>query len=112
MFSMCSEFTPRARILDTRIPQLMQPCAYGRKGGTIKLENLHRVQSEPALEKTPKQFFDSRPLHGANISQIFSFTKTTDPHNIQLLHGSSNLCIGAQCTVIFVYQKNLSKAKF
>ena len=26
MFSMCSELTPRARIPDTRIPQLMQPC--------------------------------------------------------------------------------------
>ena len=26
MFSMCSELTPRARILDTRIPQFMQPC--------------------------------------------------------------------------------------
>ena len=26
MFSMCSELTPRARILDTRIPQLMRPC--------------------------------------------------------------------------------------
>ena len=26
MFSMCSEHTPRARIPDTRIPQLMQPC--------------------------------------------------------------------------------------
>ena len=25
MFSMCSEHTPRARIPDTRIPQLMQP---------------------------------------------------------------------------------------
>ena len=25
MFSMCSELTPRARISDTRIPQLMQP---------------------------------------------------------------------------------------
>ena len=29
MFSMCSELTPRARILDTRIPQLMQPCFQG-----------------------------------------------------------------------------------
>ena len=28
MFSMCSELTPRARILDTRIPQLMQPCTH------------------------------------------------------------------------------------
>ena len=26
MFSLCSELTPRARIPDTRIPQLMQPC--------------------------------------------------------------------------------------
>ena len=26
MFSMCSELTPRARIPDTRITQLMQPC--------------------------------------------------------------------------------------
>ena len=26
MFSMCSELTPRACILDTRIPQFMQPC--------------------------------------------------------------------------------------
>ena len=29
MFSMCSELTPRARIPDTRIPQLMQPWAGG-----------------------------------------------------------------------------------
>ena len=28
MFSMCFELTPRARILDTRIPQLMQPWAW------------------------------------------------------------------------------------
>ena len=29
MFSMCSELTPRARIPDTRIPQLMQPWLTG-----------------------------------------------------------------------------------
>ena len=29
MFSMCPELTPRARIPDTRIPQLMQPCCTG-----------------------------------------------------------------------------------
>ena len=28
-------------------------------------------------------FFVSRPLQGANISQIFSFTETTKPHEIQ-----------------------------
>ena len=49
------------------------------KGVTAKDENLHRSQSDPALEKTPSNFFD------ANISEIFSFTKTTEPHNIQLV---------------------------
>ena len=43
MFSMCSELTPRARILDTRIPQLMQPwqgvkfIRAGRGGVTVRL---------------------------------------------------------------------------
>ena len=32
MFSMCSELTPRARILDTRIPQLMQPWSRCKQG--------------------------------------------------------------------------------
>ena len=31
MCSMCSELTPRARIPDTRIPQLMQPCLRNRR---------------------------------------------------------------------------------
>ena len=34
-------------------------------------------------------FFHSRPLHGANISQIFSFTNTTKLHNIQLVPNTS-----------------------
>ena len=42
MFSMCSELTPRARIPDTRIPQLMQPCAddYGCKNGGDEAKTL------------------------------------------------------------------------
>ena len=32
MFSMCSELTPRDRIPDTRIPQLMQTCQGDRNG--------------------------------------------------------------------------------
>ena len=37
------------------------------------------------LKRLQNNFFGSRPLHGANISQIFSFTQTTEPHNIQLV---------------------------
>ena len=37
------------------------------------------------LKRLQNNFFDSCPLHGANISQIFSFTHTTEPHNIQLV---------------------------
>ena len=55
------------------------------KGVAVKVEILHRDQSDPALEKTSNNFFDSCPLHGANISQIFSFTHTTGPYNIQLI---------------------------
>ena len=40
MFSMCSELTPRARIPDTRLPQLMQPCE--EQGRTGKYSNEKR----------------------------------------------------------------------
>ena len=47
MFSMCSELTPRARIPDTRIPQLMQPCLGPWK--TI------RLQVDRWLQETPRR---------------------------------------------------------
>ena len=37
MFSMCSELTPRARIPDTRIPQLMQPWLRAQQKSLHKL---------------------------------------------------------------------------
>ena len=43
MFSMCSELTPRARIPDTRIPQLMQPCAQVLHGTTWYCMVLHGI---------------------------------------------------------------------
>ena len=54
-------------------------------GMTEKIEILHRAQLDPALQKTSKQLFLSRSIHGENISQIFSFTKITEPHNIKIL---------------------------
>ena len=35
-------------------------------------------------------FLHSRPLHDANISQIFSFTRTASSHNIQLVPNIQN----------------------
>ena len=55
------------------------------KGMTDKVGILHRDQSDPALQKTSNNFFVSGPLHGAIISQIFSFTETTKPYKIQLV---------------------------
>ena len=42
MFSMCSELTPRARIQDTRIPQLVQPW----QGGWVQLGVVSPVPPE------------------------------------------------------------------
>ena len=38
---MCSELTPRARIPDTRIPQLMQPCIYN--GSFLSFQQLNQT---------------------------------------------------------------------
>ena len=38
MFSMCSKLTPRARIPDTRIPQLMQPWSSDDNGTLYGIE--------------------------------------------------------------------------
>ena len=55
------------------------------------------------FKRLQNNFFNSRPLHGANISQIFPFTKTKEPHNIQLVpniwstsfHQPVKICIGS-----------------
>ena len=39
----------------------------------------------PIRHCSSRDFFVSCPLQGANISQISSFTKTTEPHEIQLV---------------------------
>ena len=48
-------------------------------------ENIFIGQSDPALQKTSKQLFVMHPLQGANITQIFLLTKTTETHAIQLV---------------------------
>ena len=58
MFSMCSELTPRARIPDTRIPQLMQPCLQmlGAKNLERKLnDGTHLLFAAERLLFLPRQ---------------------------------------------------------
>ena len=56
------------------------------KGVTVKKLKTCTGGNQTLLLKTlQNNFFDSRLLRGANISQIFSFTKTTEPHKIQLV---------------------------
>ena len=50
MFSMCSELTPRARIPDTRIPQLMQPCTWLSATEGDKDKKLARLDHWPETE--------------------------------------------------------------
>ena len=61
------------------------------------------------FKRLQNNFFNSRPLHGANISQIFPFTKTKEPHNIQLVpniwstsfHQPVKIWIGLSCWCLF-----------
>ena len=58
MFSMCSKLTPRARIPDTRIPQLMQPCNSGApKPSHRGLPSLYLEANGPHLSIQDAQFY-------------------------------------------------------
>ena len=69
----------------------------------IKLKFCTEANQTLLFKRLQNNFFNSRPLHGANISQIFPFTKTKEPHNIQLVpniwstsfHQPVKICIGS-----------------
>ena len=52
---------------------------------TEKVEILPEANQTLLFKRLQNNFFVSRPLEGANITQIFPFTKTTKPHEIQLV---------------------------
>ena len=51
----------------------------------IKLKFCTKANQTLLFKRLQNNFFLSRTLHRANISQIFSFTRTTEPHEIQLV---------------------------
>ena len=68
---------------------ICQKCGtYGRKtwrAWLTKLKFCTGANQTLLFKRLQNNFFNSRPLHSANISQIFPFTKTTEPCNIQLV---------------------------
>ena len=50
-----------------------------------KLKFCTEVNQTLLFRRLQNNFFHSRPLQGANISQISSFTRTTEPYNIKLV---------------------------
>ena len=79
MFSMCSEHAPRARIPDTRIPQLMQPCQYENQPqvfvaidfGEITILFLRKPESEWRSRQVPR----TRQLHQGILLHLLLLTK-------------------------------------
>ena len=66
-----------------------QKCgSYRRKTWRAWLEKLKfcpEANQTLLFKRLQNNFFVSSPLQGANISQIFLFTRTTEPHEIQLV---------------------------
>ena len=74
---MCSELTPRARILDSRIPQFMQPCSEGWKRSDDVNENDEKNcnHDEEPDDSWKAYRWQSSPISFLldNRSQIFPF---------------------------------------
>ena len=90
MFSMCSELTPRARIPDTRIPQLMQPwmllpheknvwtCVFWEQGHPLKPYNFNIAEPDKALGGCALHLAAcvTPPTGGTMAHAHFTFLKT------------------------------------
>ena len=76
------------------VKYLYKKCgSYQRKtltGWLWKLKFCSEANQNLLFKKLQNNNFHSRPIHGANISQIFSFTRTTSSHNIQLVPNIQN----------------------
>ena len=60
------------------------------KAGLCKLKFCTEANQTLPFKSLQNNFLHSRPLHGAKISQIFSFTRTASSHNIQLVPNIQN----------------------
>ena len=87
LFGSCEKLPkdPGGNILGKYLSKMWYLWTKNMKGGLCKLKFCTEANQTLLFKRLQNNFFDSCPLHGANISQIFSFTHTTEPHNIQLV---------------------------
>ena len=81
MFSMCSELTPRARIPDTRIPQLMQPW-FQHPHHQREAIFVHKVSKRRLLDHVTK----ARNSDLASQNPVFPDTDISTKKNHQLMN--------------------------
>ena len=81
---------PGGNILVTYLSKMWYLWTKNMKGGLCKLKFCTKATQTLPFESLQKNFLHSHPLHGANISQIFSFTRTASSHNIQLVPNIQN----------------------
>ena len=67
MFSMYSELTPRARIPDTRIPQLMQPCPSDYQTQIMTRVDLHISRLNTSLKRRKICRSSEREKYAQNV---------------------------------------------
>ena len=93
MFSMCSELTPRARIPDTRIPQLMQPCLHMQSMQFLKqaiwLPSVAHVEETQRGTKCVKKY-------GSSCCIVFKTLLPCDNY-ISFLHNCTEFLLLREC---------------
>ena len=81
---------PGGNILVTYLSKMWYLWTKNMKGGLCKLKFCTEATQTLPFKSLQNNFLHSRPLHGAKISQIFSFTRTASSHNIQLVPNIQN----------------------
>ena len=87
LFGSCEKLPkdPGGNILVKYLSRMWYLWAKNMKAGLCKLEFCTEANQTLPFKSLQNNFLHSRPLHGANISQIFSFTRTASSHNIQFV---------------------------
>ena len=85
LFGSCEKLPkdPRGNILVKYLSRMWYLWAKNMKAGLCKLKFCTEAKQTLLFQRLQNNFFNSGPLHGANISQIFPFTKTREQTNIR-----------------------------
>ena len=92
LFGSCEKLPkdPGGNILVKYLSKMWYLWTKNMKGGLCKLKFCTEATQTLPFKSLQNNLLHSRPLHGANISQIFSFTRTASSHNIQLVPNIQN----------------------